>query len=390
MPACTFCPIPRLESESGPATLLECFARIEDPRARRGRRHPLPAVLALIACAMAANHTSPDAVGEWIADAPQDLLARVGACWDGWRGRYLGPGKRTVARIFELIDPHVLDAATCTFVAHLAHGPRPRRVIAVDGKVIRGSRGGGYGAVMLLAALDQHDGVVLAQREIPTKTNEIPEAPLLLDTIAIAGALVTLDALHTQRATAGYLRKRGAHYLLTAKGNQPSLRTAIIEKLRDAKEYTGEHVEIERSRGRIIERRLQAVEAGDIDWPGAKQIARVTRITYDPTTGMPIAKEVVYVITSLSKTQASAADLAGYLRGHWHIENRSHYVRDVTFEEDASKVTTGRRPHALATFRNLVIGLLRLAGHHNIAAGLRKHARHPHLLPDLLHLGQAG
>jgi len=99
-----------------------------------------------------------------------------------------------------------------------------------------------------------------------------------------------------------------------------------------------------------------------------------------------VAKEVVYIVTSLPTHRAGAAKIAGYVRAHWTVENQVHYVRDVALREDACRAATGNLPRALATLRNLAIGALRLAGWTNIASGLRKHARNPHLIPALLHL----
>jgi hypothetical protein len=104
---------------------------------------------------------------------------------------------------------------------------------------------------------------------------------------------------------------------------------------------------------------------------------------------MPTAKEVVHIVTSLPPRLAGAARIAGYLRRHWAIENQVHYVRDVAFREDACRAVTGNLPRTLATLRNLAISALRQAGWRNIASGLRKHARNPHLIPVLLHLTKA-
>ncbi|MBS2967157.1 transposase family protein, partial [Actinocrinis puniceicyclus] len=156
------------------------FAQVPDPRDRRGRRHALPVILALAVCAIAAGHGSQDAMAEWAADAPQELLAQVGARWDALRGRHAGPDERTVRRVLQRVDAGVLDAVACAFTAVHTAGANPAaptppgcalRVIAVDGKVLRGSGATGFAQVTLLAALDHAAGTILAQRQIDSKTN---------------------------------------------------------------------------------------------------------------------------------------------------------------------------------------------------------------------------
>ena len=396
MPVCVVCPINEFAFNSRSKALVECFSQIPDPRGRRGRIHPLPVVLGLAACAVAADHSTPTEIGEWCQDAGQELLAALGARYDTLAGRYLAPGRDTVARVLGRVDPDLLDCALCRFLAEA--GPRETPAsdaaaameqVAVDGKVLRGSRGNGYPAITLISAYAPARGTVLAQREVAVKSNEIPALPVLLDQVALVGRVVTADALHTQDATARYLRRRGAHYVLTVKANRPKLLDAIRELFAKPGAVTGVHYEIERGHGVVRIRRVESADGSGLPFPGTAQAARVTRYTCDAATGMPTAKEAVYVVTSLPPRLADPARIAGYLRRHWAIENQVHYVRDVAFREDACRAVTGNLPRALATLRNLALSALRQAGWRNIASGLRKHARNPHLIPGLLHLTEA-
>jgi predicted transposase YbfD/YdcC len=389
VPACVVCPITELVRHRGVKPLVEWFAQVPDPRDRRGLIHPLPVVLALAACATVAGHTRPTEIGEWCQDASEELLAALGARHDALTGRYLAPGKDTVTRVLARIDPDILDATLCGFQAELAAHPDPKpggEQIALDGKVLRGSRGNGYPSVMLISAYAPSAGIVVAQREIPAKTNEIPEVPALLASVPLVGKVVTADALHTQDATARHLRKRGAHYVLTAKANRPKLLAAIHERFTAPDAITDISYEIERGHGVVRIRRTETVDGTGLPFPGAAQAARITRYTCDAATGLPIAKELVHIVTSLPPTRAGAAAIGGYVRQHWTIENQVHYVRDVALREDACRAVTGNLPRTLATLRNLAISALRQAGWQNIASGLRKHARNPHLIHDLLHL----
>jgi len=256
-------------------------------------------------------------------------------------------------------------------------------VIAVDGKTVRGARVAGGRAVHLLAAFDTTSGTVLGQRVVDGKTNETNAFAPLLERIELADALVTADALHTQRGHVRYLRQRGAHYLLTVKANQPTL-------LRQLRSLPWAQVPVadqtrDKAHGRTETRtvKLTTVTAG-IGFPAARTAVQITRRRRPSSTGK-WHTETVHAITDLDVRQASAAILADAVRAHWGIENRLHWVRDVTFAEDLSQIRTGNGPAVMATLRNLAISLHRRAGATNIAAACRHVSRHPsRTLPLLL------
>jgi hypothetical protein len=199
------------------AGLLLVLAAVPDPRARRGVRHRLAVILGLAVCAVLAGARSFTAIAEWAADADQGTREALGITG-------VVPCESTFRRTLQSLDADALDQAAGAW-AQLRAAPAPgaRRVVAVDGKTLRGSgRDGGPGR-HLLAALDHAHGVVLGQVDVEAKTNEIPMFSTLLDGIDLAGAVVTADALHAQRGHAEYLAgKRGAHYLITDKRNQPA------------------------------------------------------------------------------------------------------------------------------------------------------------------------
>ena len=259
-------------------------------------------------------------------------------------------------------------------------------MIAVDGKTARGARLAGDRAVHLLAALEVGSGEVLGQQVVDGKTNEINVFGPLLDRIDITGAIVTADAMHTQRAHVTYLHGRGAHYLLTVKGNQPSLlrqlRALPWAQIPASDQTAG------KGHGRVEERTLKitalAPGMGGIAFPGAALALQVTR-RRKAQASKKWQTETVHVITDLTYDQTSPVELADALRGHWGIENRLHWVRDVTFDEDRSQIRTGHGPAVMATLRNLAISLHRAAGATNIAKACRIVSRHPNrVLPLLL------
>ncbi|MFD3833565.1 ISAs1 family transposase, partial [Streptomyces sp. NPDC058621] len=246
-----------------------------------------------------------------------------------------------------------------------------RRVIAVDGKAVRGSRAKTATAIQLLAAMEHH-GVVLAQRQVASKSNEIPSFQPLLDTLDLHNAVLTTEALHTQHGHGTYLIGRGAHYLAVAKKNHPGLYAQV--KGLPWRDIPLGHRTRDRAQHRDEVRRLKVAAFRHIDYPGARQAIQVVRRRREMGTGK-LTIERVYLITSLSVFDATYAELATWIRGHWGIENLLHHVRDRTFREDDSKVRTGTLPRAMASLRNLAIGVFRQDGGSNIAAALRHTGR---------------
>ncbi|MFF5522634.1 ISAs1 family transposase [Streptomyces coeruleorubidus] len=364
--------------------LLERLAEVPDLRDPRGVRQALVAVLALTACAVLAGATSVLAVSEWIADAPPHILERLGIRLDPLFPKRLLPAETTVRRLLSRIDGDALDRAVGRWLAD----PRPKatglRGLAVDGKSLRGAARAKGRKIHLLAALEHATGVVLAQLDVGEKTNEITCFQPLLDTVAdLAGAVVTSDAMHTQREHADYLLARGAHYIMIVKGNQKTLR-------RQLKSLPWKDIPLQgRTRGighgRSEIRRIKAATVNSLLFPGARQAVQIKRRRTDRTTGKTTVK-TVYAVTSLTAEQATPSQLARLVRDHWTIE-ALHHVRDTTFAEDASQLRTGNAPRAMATWRNLAIGALRAAGAKNIAAGLRRNARDPRRPLALLGLG---
>jgi predicted transposase YbfD/YdcC len=200
--------------------LPAALADVPDPRARRGIRHRLAVVLTAAVCAVVAGYRSYTAIGERVADLPAGTALLLGIDTDR------RPSEAMIRRLLQAVDPDLLAAAIGTWLATRIPEPAPgtRRAIAVDGKTIRGSRTRHTIARHAPAAADQHTGAVLASTDVDSKTNEITRCTALLDQIHdLDGAVVTADALHCQRDHVTYLAQRGAHWILTAKGNQPRL-----------------------------------------------------------------------------------------------------------------------------------------------------------------------
>jgi predicted transposase YbfD/YdcC len=359
------------------------LARVPDPRDPRGVRHTLTSLLLAAVAAVLAGARSFTAIGEWAADAPPRVLAALGIRYDALARRFEPPDEATIRRVLESVDTAALEAAVGSWLAaRLQAGrwpPRPgwrdRRAVAVDGKAVRGTRhASGEQAVHLLAAADQRAGAVLAQAEVDGKTNEITWFTPLLQPLDLADAVVTADAMHAQREHAEFLvTKKKAHYILAVKNNQPGLYAQLAGL--PWRQVPAAFDIRERGHGRAERRTLKvtAVAAG-IAFPHAAQAIQVIRRRKPLNGTKKWSAETSYAVTSLTASQATPAQLAGWIRGHWGIE-ALHHIRDVTHGEDASRIRTGNGPQVMAALRNLAIGILKPAGHASIAAACRYHAR---------------
>ncbi|MDO0933775.1 ISAs1 family transposase [Streptomyces sp. DG2A-72] len=353
--------------------LLERLAEVPDPRDPRGVRHALVVMLALTACAVLAGASSLLAVGEWITDAPPPVLERLGVRPDPLSPKWCLPAEATVRRLLGRIDGNALDRAVGRWLADRRAGADGQlHAVAVDGKTLRGAARATGRKIHLLAACDHLPGPVLAQLDVGEKNNEIPCFQPLLETLAdLAGVVVTSDAMHTQREHASYLLGRGAHYIVIAKGNQKKLHKQLKSLPWKQIPLQGRTRDTGHGRGEI--RRIKVCTVNSLLFPGARQAVQLKRRRVDRKTGK-VSIKTVYAVTSLTAEQATPAGLARLIRNHWKIE-ALHHIRDVTLAEDASQLRTGSAPRAMATWRNLAIGALRLAGKGSIAAGLRHNSR---------------
>jgi predicted transposase YbfD/YdcC len=351
--------------------LLDLLAQVPDPRKKRGRRHALAGLLTVGVAAVIAGSRSFAAIGQWAADAGPDVLAALGAA--------RGPAEEsTYRRAFVLVSADVLDRVLGAWLHTRAVQAGGRLVIAIDGKTVRGAKNKGGKAPHLVAALAHGIGAVLGQVAVEEKSNEIPAVRDLLKAFAsLASAVITIDAMHTQHDTAQVILERGADYVMTVKANMPTLYKQLKKLPWPAVPAVSA---VSTDHGRRARRTIKAVLAPVwIEFQGAAQVAQLRRTV---TKKGKKTVEVACLITS--DRDADPATLAAWVRGHWHIENKLHWVRDVTYLEDKSLVRTGNAPRVMASLRSLAISLLRLDGQDNIAAANRHHARDPQRTLKLL------
>jgi predicted transposase YbfD/YdcC len=360
-----------------PRPLIEVLAEIPDLRSRRGKRHPLSAMLAMACCAMLCGYRSYSALAEWGRNYGTGIAQALGFTHNT-------PCAATLHTIFRQVDRDDLEARLGAWaesvVVSTPAASAGEVAVALDGKTLRGSQKQGAPGVHLLSALSHHVGLTLTQQAVDAKTNEITQVETVLRQLVLKDRVVTMDALLTQRHVAQAIVDEGGDYVMIVKENQPQLHADIelVFTLPPAgdRQETARTVDI--GHGRIEQRNIttSAALVGYSTWPGLAQVFELGRYVIMQKTGQERV-EVVYGVTSLSAERATPGRVLDLVRGHWSIENKSHWVRDVTFDEDRSQVRCGSIPQVMAALRNTTIGLLRWAGHTNIAAACRRLAAQP-------------
>lgn len=336
---------------SNPAQVVsECFVNVTDPRVNRGKNHSFVEIMFM---ALTATLCGAD---NW-ADVERFVQAKV-----SWFLRYIDlpegvPSHDTFGRVFAVLDTAQFLRAMQRWVERFA-GSLREQGIAIDGKTLRHSfdRATEQSALQTITAYATQTRLCLRQLSIPDKEGEILAAEKLLWLLDLSGAVVTMDALHCQLATVWTIANRKADYLITVKGNQPSLHAAIQEEFAHGQPYT-QHVTVEKNRGRL-ERRDYRVMAAPKNalfrrWTNVRSIGMVHRQrqigNQDPQ------EETMFWISSLPPQVKRQSEL---LRDHWRIENSLHHVLDVTFTEDASRIRKGAAPVLAAALRRMALNIL--------------------------------
>jgi predicted transposase YbfD/YdcC len=339
-------------------SLVQHFGTVEDPRCRGKILHRLEEILVIAVCAVIACAES------W------DDIALYGRSKLAWLKTFLElpngiPSHDTFRRVFMLIDPDAFEAGFTAWTGSLAAGFE-REVVAIDGKTLRRSfdHGREQAPLHLVSAWACEQGLVLGQRCVDGKSNEITAIPVLLDQLALENSIVTLDAMGCQTAIAEQILARGGDYLLALKANHPTAYAAVAAHFdqhcfRPGAACRADCDAFDDTHGRLVRRRVFAsTEAAELDalngWPGLHTVLAVEAIR--SVNGTPkVETEIRYF---LSSCRDDPAILGTAIRTHWAIENRLHWVLDVTFREDESRVRDHRAGRNLAILRKVAINLV--------------------------------
>ena len=360
-------------------SLYEVFATLPDPRSKQGQRYELPYLLTCLVAALLCNCNSTLAVGQWCRDQQELLAQRFG------KRRYQCPDASLYRKLLPRLDAEQIEYTLADWICSTLQA-QPDDPIALDGKTVRGAGTDEKEAPHLLSFRTHNSQETLLQAEVAEKTNEIPVAQALLLCLPVAGRVITADALHTQKDFMLVVDALKGKSVLTVKKNQPTLYADLATYFADPHASFEQDSTLDLQRGRIEERSIRVsteMNSYLTEWPLVQQVAELTRTVTFRKTGKT-TKEVVYLITALTPAEASPQRLLELVRGHWSIENSSHYVRDVTFAEDRSRLRKGSMPQILAAFRNLAITLIHRQGSSQIAATRRHLASFPAEAFDLL------
>lgn len=353
-------------------SLMEVLAQVPDHRCASGKRYELAAILAFMCCGMLCKAQSLLAIFEW-------GRAHQKWCIELFGFRHRTPCVSTLHLVMKGLNVQAFEAALQEWIKSQIVQTQQvceLEAIAIDGKTLRGSGNGSLPCIHLLSAFASNSGMVLAQVAAEYPAYERKEALPLLKQLNLNLKLITGDALYAQREICEQILAQGGDYLFEVKKNQRSLRADIAKVFQENLHQCDLEQTIDKSHGRIEIRHFYTTSAlkGHSDWPGLEQVCYQKNLTKRKGQWL---EEFHYKVTSLTPQKANAKALLQLGRSHWGIENRVHYVRDVTMLEDLSRVRTPTAAQGMAAIRNFLLNIIRTLGWKNVAAALRHFNWHP-------------
>lgn len=346
--------------QTQPTTIHAAFESLEDPRQEGKIEHPLVNLIFMTICGVLCG-----------ADSWTEIEA-FGYAQQSWLGEYLDlttgiPAHDTFGRVFAQLD--AASFSDCFVVWMRSVAQRQGEQLAIDGKVMCGSRDGHLGreALDMVSAFAVEAGLTLAQRQVAEKSNEITAIPLLLEMLALEGAVVTIDAIGCQTDIADQIIDGGGDYILALKGNQGQLHEdvaqmfAYFEKIAFKEVSHSYHRQVNDGHGRLEIRQCWVFSPQEYGqyfrtldkW---RQLHSVVLVHSERRIGQQVETERRFFISSLAE---DAKSHLAYIRGHWGIENKLHWVLDVAFREDHHRARLGHSAANLAVVRHIVLNLLR-------------------------------
>jgi predicted transposase YbfD/YdcC len=342
-------------------TISEHFSEIKDPRIERKKLHKLIDIISITLCAVITGAKS------WLD------IESFGQCKYKWFKSFLElpngiPSHDTFNRVFSRINPQELEKCFSNWVKSISD-LLPEEQIVIDGKTLRRShdRNIEQKAIVMVSAFSRQRELVLAQEKVSKKSNEITAVPKLLKVLKLSGAIVSLDAMGCQKKIVNQIIEQKADYLITLKNNQPGLYERVDELFQlvlsqdktDLK--SSNYTVFKSSHGRTEKRsyhvlnNVSEIVNQEQKWSELNSIVRVEYLRQSKKGKTKLENR--YYITSLSK---NAEEIAEYIRGHWSIENQLHWILDVTFGEDNSRIRKDNAPENLAIIRHIALNLLKL------------------------------
>lgn len=346
-------------SQPSEGSILTHFASLEDPRDPRGKEHPLLDIISIAICAVICGAES------WID------IEEYGQAKLAWLQTFLAlpngiPTHDTFARVFARLDPDQMQQCFVSWIRAISRLTQGE-IIPIDGKTVRGSydHRNGKGAIQMVSAWASANRLVLGQRKVDEKSNEITAIPQLLAVLSLAGCVVTIDAMGCQREIATAIIDGGADYVLALKENQPRLFEDVQWLFEQAESVQFQAVEhdvarsVEKGHGRIEIRRCWTLSGATLDylvqksdWKGLQTVAMVES---ERRGNGKVSRERRYYLSSLGQ---DAEVMNAAIRTHWAIENGLHWVLDVSFAEDRCRIRKDHAPQNMSVLRQIALNLL--------------------------------
>ena len=358
------CRVKRISSESFSLmklkpkfSIAEHFATVEDPRIERSKEHLLIDILTIAILGVICGADG------WVG------IETYGKAKYKWLKRFLAlpngiPSHDTFARVFARLNPEQLQESFLSWIRAVSRVSEGE-VIAIDGKTVRRSydQGKNKGAIHMVSAWASQNRLVLGQRKVDDKSNEITAIPELLKVLDIHGCIVTIDAMGTQKEIAKQIVAQGGDYVLALKGNQGNLFEDVQQIFAQAQAQDFQGIDhdfyqtLDGGHGRIEKRRCWTLGQVEylLDAEQWSQFASIAMVESVRQCEGQTSQEVRYYISSLSP---DAQQLAESIRSHWGIENPLHWVLDVAFREDECRIRTGHAPENFALLRHLALSAL--------------------------------
>ena len=343
------------------ASLISIFSALQDPRIDRTKRHKLTDIITIAICAVVCGADS------WVD------VELFGKSREEWLRGFLElsggiPSHDTFGRVFSMLDAERFQSCFVEWVS-LVSEITEGQIVAIDGKTVRRSHDSGTGksAIHLVNAWASANRVVLGQVKVEDKSNEITAIPKLLQMLELSGCIVTIDAMGCQKEIARTITERGADYVLALKLNQGQLHDDVVEMFEygrqtDFADMDSDWFEtVEKGHGRVETRRCATIFSPEFisylnegeRWSNLKSVAMVES---ERSVRGNVSSQTRYYISSLG---GDAKRLLESVRGHWEVENSAHWVLDVSFGEDASRVRKGNGAEIFAVLRRMALNMLR-------------------------------
>jgi len=331
---------------------LKYFAELRDPRVERTREHLLEEILLIAIAAVLSGANGWNEIEDY-ARSKRDWFKSFLTLPSGI------PSHDTFNRVFSALDPEELEKGFVAWVSSIAK-LTAGEVVAIDGKALRGTQEAGKKAIVhMVSAWANTNCLVLGQRKVDEKSNEIKAIPKLLDALALSGTVVTIDAMGCQRAIAEKIVAKKADYILAVKENQGHL----LEEIKDSFQMLAADAvseQIDCGHGRVEQRRCSVIADLSLvekaaGWASLQGLVRIEAERYHKATGQT-EREIRYYITSL---KPDAERLNGCIRQHWGIENKLHWVLDVGFGEDLDRKRAGHAAQNFSVLNRIALNLLK-------------------------------